>query len=119
MDAVEHECLETEYGSLFSQLDALLFIAVPSMETVRESRWLQEKKLRDSMARNGDAEALVGLMTREEVLDYVELFERYTEHMLRTLPELADVHICRDPDFRYTVERVSDPHRSKAIQRIP
>ena len=119
MDAVEHECPRNRIWLLVFPAGCPSLHRRSSMETVRESRWLQEKKLRDSMARNGDAEALVGLMTREEVLDYVELFERYTEHMLRTLPELADVHICRDPDFRYTVERVSDPHRSKAIQRIP
>lgn len=97
------EALEKEYLSLFERLNALIFIGVPSMETVRESRWLQEKKLRDSLGHEEEDGKWVGLMTRDEVMEYVDLFERYTEHMLKQMPKLADLHIQRDPEFRYTL----------------
>ena len=95
------KALENEYQTLFEKLDALLMIKVPSMETVRQSRWLQEEKLRRaSAARKG---RLAGLMTRDEVIEYVALFERYTNHMLETLPALADVLITRQEHFEYTL----------------
>jgi len=36
----------------------------------------------------------------------VDLFERYTEHMLKELPGAAPILIKRSPDFRYTLKRL-------------
>lgn len=100
-------CLEDELRPLLNRLDAQIFIRVPSMETVRESRWLQEKKLwARHEEKNSQGAALKGLMTQDEVRDYVALFERYTEHMLEHMPLTADVFISRDQDFNYTLERI-------------
>lgn len=93
------QCLATDYQELFSRLDALLMIKVPSMETVRTSRWLQEEKL--WQAHESTDLSLVGLMTQEEVFDYVALFARHTEYMLEALPARADRLILRDHDFAY------------------
>ena len=58
---------------------ALLFIEVPSFEHVVEGRWRQEAAL----AARAGADA-VGVMTREQVEDYVALFERKTRQLLGT-----------------------------------
>ena len=77
------------------------------METVRKGRWLQEQKLWQRHGKTStEAHNLVGLMTHEEVLDYVALFARHTEHMLEHLPARSDVLIGRDDDFSYRLEHL-------------
>ena len=95
--------LQGEYTALFARLDALLMIQVPSFETVRKSRSLQEEKLRERLRAEGRDDA-PGLMNHSEVLDYVALFERQTEQMLRELPSRADVLIERDDDFKFMLK---------------
>ena len=100
-------CLYSEYLSLFERLDGLVMLAVPSMQTVVEGRWLQEQRLWSTYeAENSDAVRPPGLMTRSEVEDYVALFERYTRHMLETLPGQADVLLSRGEGFTYTLDRI-------------
>jgi len=101
------ESLSKDYRQLFDQIDTLIMIQIPSMDVVRQSRWLQEQKLWEKQKTFGDEPSqLVGLMTQSEVMDYVDLFERYTEHMLKELPGAAPILIKRDPDFRYTLKRL-------------
>lgn len=101
------ERLYSEYLSLFDRLDGLVMLAVPSMETVVEGRWLQEQRLwREHEAEISDVARPPGLMTRSEVEDYVALFERYTRHMLETLPDLADVLLSRGEGFTYELARI-------------
>ena len=102
------DALDREYTDLFGRLHGLIFIRVPSMDTVRNSRWLQEKKLWDAHEKSGNKKALVGLMTRSEVNDYVALFERYTEHMFTRMEAHADILIERDENFRYSLNQSPD-----------
>ena len=101
------------YQQLFARLDATIMIRVPSMETVRQGRWLQEQKLWQRHAKTPTEEHnLVGLMTYDEVLDYVALFARHTEHMLEHLPARADVLISRDENFSYRLEHLKSKGRA-------
>lgn len=103
-------CLNDAYQKLFSRLDSMIMIEVPSMDTVRSSRWLQEERLWQQLhATDTPNTRPAGLMTKEEVFDYVALFERHTEHMLSELPSVADVLVKRSNDFRYTLARVGEP----------
>jgi len=100
--------LYADYVGLFERLDALVMLAVPSMNTVVEGRWLQEQDLWAACGVDGSHEHRpLGLMTRVEVEDYVALFERYTQHMLKTLPEQADVLISRRDESTYALEHIS------------
>lgn len=106
-------CLNDDYQKLFSRLDSMIMIEVPSMDTVRSSRWLQEERLWQQLqATDTPNSRPAGLMTKDEVIDYVALFERHTEHMLLELPSVADVLVKRDEDFHYTLERVGRPNPS-------
>ena len=101
------ERLYSEYLPLFERLDGLVMLAVPSMQTVVEGRWLQEQRLWSAHeVENSGAARPPGLMTRSEVEDYVALFERYTRHMLDILPMQADVLLSREEGFTYTLERI-------------
>ncbi len=101
--------LTSGYRALFERLDYQIMIQVPSMDTVREGRWLQERKLRKKhMDAGADLTTLSGLMTRSEVLDYVALFERHTEYMLEVLPSLSDVLIRRNDALEFSLVRIPD-----------
>jgi len=97
--------LNTQYQTLNEMLDALVMLKVPSMEVVRQSRWLQEKKLQNTMSLD-ERRASPGLMSEAEVTDYVALFERHTEHMFATVIHTCDVLIERDAHFNYTLARI-------------
>ena len=93
--------LNHEYQTLNATLDALVMIKVPSFEVVRQSRWLQERKLHESVAEMHSTKDNPGLMSKAEVMDYVDLFEKHTEHMFNTLVDRCDVLIERDAHFNY------------------
>ena len=100
------DALLNDYQPLFESLDALLMIRVPSMETVYKSRWLQESKLWKKHQSTGDKTGLKGLMTEEQTRQYVQLFERLTEHMLSTMPEQSDILIQCGDSFDYKLARL-------------
>ena len=76
--------MNDSYQRLYQQLDALMMI-VPSMETVRQSRWLQEEKLRMKMKHAGESRCIAWL-NDVKVFEYVDLFERHTLHMFEQMP---------------------------------
>ena len=84
-------------------------IQVESMDSVRQGRWLQEKTLRERLKIDADDAAYPGVMTHAEVDAYVDLFERYTTHMLQELPGRADILVTRSDDLRYTLVKQT-PH---------
>ena len=98
--------LKTVYQDLNAMLDAILMIKVPSMEVVRQSRWLQEQKLHQRHSGSASNGPLPGLMSKTEVFEYVALFERHTEHMFTQLVENCDVLIERDEHFHYRLVRI-------------
>ena len=100
------KALEDNYSELFAQLSGLLMIQVPSMETVHRSRWLQEQKLWKWHEADANLEVYQGLMTQVEVHQYVQLFERLTLHMLKTMPTRADVLIRSGDSFDYELVRL-------------
>ena len=99
------QCHREAYDTLFGRIQRLLMIQVESMDSVRQGRWLQEKTLRERLGITGDDADYPGVMTKTEVDAYVDLFERYTTHMLRELPSKADILVTRSNDLRYTLVR--------------
>ncbi len=100
--------LRNDYGALFGRLDAQILIQVPSMQTVRQGRWLQEKRRWDAAEKAGSLSDSPGLLTETEVNAYVDLFERHTVHILATMPAHADVLITQDTGFKQTLARVPE-----------
>ena len=99
--------LRRTYRSLFDRLDALIMIEVQSMETVRQGRWLQEQRLWQASGLEPNAiDHPPGLMDQAAVHEYIALFERYTKHMLATLPEQADALIAMRDGFSYELQRI-------------
>ena len=94
-----NDCLRGAYHELFSQLDTLVMLKAPSMESVLEWRTLQEHKLAERSrralkegARAGDAQSL-RIMSDDQVHRFIMHYERVTRACLAEMPERADVLI--------------------------
>lgn len=79
--------LGTVYKELFSKLDLLVMLQVPSFEKSREWRLLQEKKLRIK----SEGRKNLRIMSDEEVDEFVKYYERLTRWMLKSLPQKVDM----------------------------
>ena len=85
--------LATEYQTLFTEIDVLTMLKVPSMSQVFEWRELQESKLRASAEAKG-----AFTMSKEQVQHFVMHFERITRFMLEEMPSRADLLVRINAD---------------------
>lgn len=88
--------LARDYPRLFGEIDLLVFLQVPDLECSLAWRIQQERELRQQAGRAG--RAAPGLMSDAEVERFVMYYQRLTRHMLRELPQRADIVIPVGPD---------------------
>ena len=92
-----NKTLANDYQALFKRIDQLVMLRAPSFETVFNWRREQEEKL---IARLGDsAQHHSGIMSAQQVADFIAHYQRITEHSLREMPERAD-HLFQLDDQR-------------------
>ncbi len=80
--------LGTEYAELFDVLDGLLFLRVPDFDAVLRWRLEQEQKLRQSAGKSATA-----IMSDEEVVEFIQYYERITRDNIKVLPSIANAVI--------------------------
>ncbi|TNJ35356.1 kinase [Arenimonas terrae] len=78
-----------DYAPLWQRLDWLTWLQPPGFETVPGWRWQQERRMQSQ--RPGHA-----AMSRAQVGDFLQGFERVGRQALRTLPALADRVVALD-----------------------
>jgi D-glycerate 3-kinase len=85
-----NDALAHGYPPLWQCIDVLWFLHPPDFAIVPEWRWQQEQALQ---ARHPDRHG----MTREQIVRFVQFFERVTRQSLRCVPAIADrvVHLDR------------------------
>lgn len=86
--------LKDVYPQLFDELDLLVMLKVPSMDSVFEWRSLQEKKLAERVKYIYDTQQPTDhlkIMTEEQIVRFIQHYERLTRHMLEELAPRADV----------------------------
>lgn len=86
-----NDALKGNYSQLFSQIDTLIMLKIPSFESVLEWRTLQEKKLAGK-AGKGDNRIMDDGALRRFIMHY----ERLTRHMLEEMPDRADLTLLID-----------------------
>ncbi|KAA0874712.1 hypothetical protein [Nitrincola tapanii] len=89
-----NEQLQTAYADLFSRLDLLIMLQVPSMRSVYEWRSLQEKKLAERMRYIHDTQQPTDhlrIMNEEQIVRFIQHYERLTCAMLKEMPQRADL----------------------------
>lgn len=98
-----NERLQGEYTALFGELDRLVMLRVPGMESVFQWRSLQERKL---AARTGP-DAGHRLMAAPALRRFIMHYERLTRHNLAEMPARADLTLCLD-EYRRLIRVISD-----------
>ncbi len=89
-----NEELATTYAPLFAQLDALIFLKVPDMDSVFAWRSLQERKLAEA-ARGGHR-----IMDDDAIRRFIMHYERLTRRNLAELPGRAELTVTLDRQHR-------------------
>ena len=92
--------LGDDYARLFGRIDILALLQAPSFEVVFGWRSLQEHKLAERVARDGAAGRKV--MGPEEIEVFLMHYQRLTEHILREMPDRADIVMPMTADHRIT-----------------
>ncbi|MBV1789779.1 hypothetical protein KQ940_17120 [Marinobacterium sp. D7] len=104
------------YQQLFSRLDLLLMLKVPSMQAVYEWRALQEQKLAERVQYIYDTQqptAHLRIMNPSEIKRFIAHYERLTRAMLEELPARADV--CFHLNENHKIREITiNPLRSPA-----
>ncbi|WP_097461772.1 hypothetical protein [Mangrovitalea sediminis] len=88
--------LAERYEPLFSTLNRLIFMQAPNWDVVMEWRRLQEAKLMRAQGANYRG----GLDNPQQLMRFINHYERITRHMLRTLPSTADILLAQDTEQR-------------------
>lgn len=86
--------LDGDYQRLFDQLDMLIMLKVPSMQSVYDWRAVQEQKLRDRadfIYTDHQPMDPLRIMDESEISRFIAHYERLTRWMLHELPDRADV----------------------------
>lgn len=77
--------LRAKYEPIFRKLDALIFIGAPNFDAILRWRLEQEEKLAAS-APSGSS----GVMNKQQIVRFIQFYERLTRANLAALPEKAD-----------------------------
>jgi D-glycerate 3-kinase len=88
-----NRALAGPYAALFGRIDYLILLAAPGFEIVRSWREQQEAELRQQAGPDGS-----GVMKPEEVVRFIQHYERLTRHILREMPARADMVVRLGPD---------------------
>jgi D-glycerate 3-kinase len=104
-----NDSLAGPYQLLFSRIDRLVLLQAPGFDVVAAWRQEQEQKLRARLTTEGAD--LTRSMSDDDVLAFIQLYERLTIHILATLPAYADAVIPM------TAERTMKPPRWAALLR--
>lgn len=93
--------LAGDYQTLFAKIDYRIMLKAPSFDCVYQWRLEQEHKLAKTAAKNS-----TGVMSDDEVANFVQHYQRITEHALRQLPKESDTVFYLDETRTITKQDV-------------
>ncbi|WP_372738920.1 hypothetical protein [Neptunomonas sp.] len=104
--------LEEKYQELFSMIDSLVMLKVPNMEAVYSWRSLQEKKLAERMKYIFDTQQPADhlrIMNEDEIVHFIQHYERLTRAMLEEMPDRADVTLFLNENHKISDVQINRP----------
>jgi len=92
-----------DYQPLYDQINLWVLLKAPSFSNVYQWRLEQETKLLQSATGNDRS----GIMSEQQVLEFIQYYQRLTEHGLATLPERCDVvfHLTEERQIERAVNK--------------
>lgn len=97
-----NEYLATTYETVFSRLDALVFLVAPSLDAIYRWRCEQEQKLAEASAKSSAA-----IMSEDQLRRFIQFYERLTRHNLDTLPDRSDFVLTLDENHAVVSSNVN------------
>jgi len=88
--------LKEHYQPLYQLFDHWVALQAPSFDYVYRWRLEQEQKLEQKLASLGNTSQPSALMSEKQVFDFIQHFQRLTEHGLDTLPLFSDTTFILD-----------------------
>ena len=83
-----NQSLAGNYQQLFAMVDQLIMLQAPSFDAVYNWRLEQENKLIEHL-KGTASPAKSGLMSAQQILRFIQYFQRITEHSLQEMPRRA------------------------------
>ena len=78
--------LAGDYARLFGAIDMMVYFNAPNFDCIFNWRLLQERKLAET-----NAQGAAGIMSADQLRQFMMHYERLTRHMMKMLPDRADV----------------------------
>jgi len=88
--------LEKHYQPLYQLFDYWIALQAPSFDYVYRWRLEQEQKLALKLKNTEKNTDPLAVMNTEQILDFIQYFQRLTEHGIKTLPLFADTTFFLD-----------------------
>ena len=82
--------LKKEYKQLYSKINCLLFLRAENFSLLQKWRVIQEKKLK---LKNKSKKIKQKIMTKKEVLKFMQTYQRITQNMFKYAPKYASIVI--------------------------
>lgn len=83
-----NQSLAGNYQQLFAMVDQLVMLQAPSFDAVYNWRLEQETKLMERL-KTTENSTKSGLMSAQQIREFIQYFQRITEHSLREMPARA------------------------------
>ncbi len=80
--------LKSNYKKLYDQLDCLVYLKAQSFSLLQKWRLIQEKKL---WLKNKNKKTKNKIMTKEDVLSFMQTYQRVTQNMFKFAPKYASI----------------------------
>ena len=80
--------LKSKYKKLYDQLDCLIYLKAQSFSLLQKWRLIQEKKL---WLKNKSKKTKNKIMTKEDVLSFMQTYQRVTQNMFKFAPKYASI----------------------------
>lgn len=98
--------LAEPYARLFQRLDAQIFLAAPSFETVYDWRWQQEQ---ETIAKHGGRTDQT--LTPESLRTFLQHYERLTTHAINVMPQRSDAVLKLHTDHTIRAWELQSCHK--------
>jgi D-glycerate 3-kinase len=82
-----NQALLNDYLPLYEQMDFWILLKAPSFDCVYQWRLEQEQKLRDKTGIKDRS----GIMSDQQILQFIQFYQRLTEHSLATMVDSCDL----------------------------
>ena len=88
--------LKLKYKNLFSQLNCLIYLKAKNFSLLQKWRLKQERKLLLNSKKNSKLK----IMSKEDVLSFMQTYQRITQNMFKNMPQYASIIINLDSNHQ-------------------